>query len=398
MRTVQAVQLVGYLLLALLHPSSSIDTLSYGPLRTHTETAITFNADPRVVSRGSVALAFFGMFPRGHNHECSDNFTSVKTVSLPNIWHTVVKPSLDDGFDVYVVGHTWSNSQCKEEIRTHEYNETLIKSAVEKNFRHPLVRIGQFVMEDEHFLPCRNNTSIFGVACSPNVIGPLMSMGRVLRLLPSDDQRVLLLRWDLEFLSRFSFSALAPDIFYRANWCRATGPVVTSQDGRACHELASFFECGCLTRKCETAPSDGRGLPDFWFAGSRGAMVAIFGNAAETLAGGKGGSGGCCCLHGVSQWLVETRSRRHGFKLGRYKHHHLDYDHLREENGHFTQERAAFVRGGRGLFLEVDVNGEALPPYNISLEQNHSVCDALHYCEWDEKRASDHLEFRPRRT
>lgn len=366
------------------------------------QAATTFTPTP--AKNEVVALVFFGFFPRDFGTgSCPDDFTSVEQLALPNLRQQVVEPSLADGYNVTVVGHTWSNSKCSEERKTHRYNAADVRAAVERAFPHPRVHVGEFAWEDEAIPGCRN-----ALGCWPNVIGPLLSMGRALRLLPNTtlvSYQVLLLRWDINFFTPFSFAQLDPGIFYRANWCRATGPVVHAPSGQTCHELAPFMNCGCVNQPvclppkcaqnhCVAGPSDGYGLPDFWFAGRHSALQAVFGGAAENYTAGRVGTAGCCCMHGVTQWLVEEHARAHGLQLGRYKHHQVDYDHLR--TGHGTPERTAFVRGGGALFLEVDARGEGVPAYNVSRAQNHSVCRGLHYCEWD-GATNGHPEFSPRR-
>jgi hypothetical protein len=67
----------------------------------------------------------------------------------------------------------------------------------------------------------------------------------------------LMMRWDTVFLTPFDTSILNPDLFYVANWCRATSgnwPVVASDDGRYCRGLSRFY-------------LDDIGFPDFYFAG-----------------------------------------------------------------------------------------------------------------------------------
>lgn len=67
----------------------------------------------------------------------------------------------------------------------------------------------------------------------------------------------LMMRWDTVFLTPFDTSILNPDLFYVANWCRATRgdlPVVASDDGRYCRGLSRFY-------------LDAKGMPDFYFAG-----------------------------------------------------------------------------------------------------------------------------------
>lgn len=65
----------------------------------------------------------------------------------------------------------------------------------------------------------------------------------------------LMMRWDTVFLTPFDTSILNPDLFYVANWCRATSgdwPVVASDDGRYCRGLSRFY-------------LDAIGFPDFYF-------------------------------------------------------------------------------------------------------------------------------------
>ena len=67
----------------------------------------------------------------------------------------------------------------------------------------------------------------------------------------------LMLRWDTIFLTPFDTSILNPNLFYVANWCRATGggwPVIPCDDGRYCRGLSRFY-------------LDTLGFPDFYFAG-----------------------------------------------------------------------------------------------------------------------------------
>lgn len=111
---------------------SEVDTLEglKAELPAVTTLAGATPAPPAIAKHDVVALVFFGFFPRDFGAvRCPDDFTSVKKLSLPNLWQQVVQPSLVDGYNVTVVGHTWSNSKCGER-KTHNYTASDMRAAV----------------------------------------------------------------------------------------------------------------------------------------------------------------------------------------------------------------------------------------------------------------------------
>lgn len=342
---------------------------------------------------GAIALAFFGSLPREQGSRTCPSLLQLKSHVLPTLIHNLLAPNVKLGFEFTLFSHTWwwlgpcfdcSSSEtgstavlpCGQNL-----TETLADLFTEVSNSLPAgkVRIGQ-VISDE--LPDVQNTVYFAFASierNLDILNRYVEEGD-----GYEPRNVMLLRWDLMFFTPFLFKGLTPHMFYRSNWCRASGETQSGSLGQMCHKIAPYHACN--------GPSDGRGSPDFWVIGDRPTLRAAFNGTAQAVLSHTLGSDGCCCMHGNLNHVF-SRAHERGVQLGRYQYHHMDYDFVRNfKSGeifirHGDAERWEKVLQGKAAWLEQPgTTSEPNYQYNVSSPQLNSRCDvSLHYCNWTNK-------------
>lgn len=177
----------------------------------------------------------------------------------------------------------------------------------------------------------------------------------------------LMMRWDTVFLTPFDTSILNPDLFYVANWCRATRgdlPVVASDDGRYCRGLSRFY-------------LDAKGMPDFYFAGHPRVLETVFSDLfaqVEASSDFKALRDHGSYNHLLMSWGARKKSTALPVKIGRYKYHHMDVDFRRSLKCQFRERLNDTV--SNPIMRKLGVFGRSQPDgmYNAHDEHDESVC------------------------
>ena len=298
----------------------------------------------------SLTVLMVGLLPRLQSRDvkdvgCGEALTALGDRVLPALRRLVLAPHLSSG-RVEVYGHTWG---CGRSYFSPQAPSSDVLAAVLRKGL-PAQAVLQKVVSTAVPVP-----SSIGIArrLATAVFYFFLSINRGLSLLDGLESRfTLLMRWDVVFYTHFLAFELNANLLYRANWCRAIGPLLSEDRGvhvgcRGVRPLPFMAGLNC---------SDRGGVPDFWLAGSLPTLRVALLNASEVLVAPHFRAQSCPSVHGPLAAILQGASDVHGIQLGRYLFHQLDYDFVRSAPGRrFDDALRGTVSGtSRGLWAWQD--------------------------------------------
>ena len=295
---------------------------------------------PLPIERTTLGLLLVGLLPRPQStttfdHGCEKALAALAERTLPSLRRHVLLPhftAYPNGL-VAVHGHTWGCSRVSSMPQappTHELRNLLRSHLADNGSRQ--IMLGSVVSTETPSPASVNATN--NRATAPFYF--LLSMKRGLAMI-SDNPFTLMMRWDLVFYAPFRSWLLDQSLLYRASWCRAVRPGAAAAAATAPSAAAAkTSNSACLRLQPLRLPrlscSDAEGIPDFYLAGLRATLRLALGGAAKSYADGGHAwpRKACPNLHGILAAILERASETHHIQLGRYLHHQLDYDIIRQ--------------------------------------------------------------------